>query len=321
MIKAGIIGSAGFTGGELLRLLVNHPEVAVVFAHSNSQQGKLVSSVHKDLQGEIELVFKKETPPPVDVLFLCLGHGNTKEYLRNTPVPESTKLIDLSHDFRIFNETNPFIYGLPELNREKIRIADKVANPGCFATAIQLALLPLAANGFLKNDVHVNAVTGATGAGASLLPTTHFSWRQNNLSVYKAFEHQHLVEIHQSLKQADGSSSPRINFIPIRGDFTKGIFCTAYSKVDGSLNQFLGMYKDYYSDHPFTIVSEESISLKDIINTNKCYLHLQFYEGQLLITSIIDNLIKGASGQAIQNMNLMSGLPERTGLQLKAIGF
>jgi N-acetyl-gamma-glutamyl-phosphate reductase len=316
MIKAGIIGGAGFTGGELMRLLVNHPEVEVVFAHSNSQHGKMVSSVHKDLQGDIELEFKKEAPPQLDVLFLCLGHGNTKEYLRTSPTPESTKIIDLSHDFRINNETNPFIYGLPELNRDKIRTAGKVANPGCFATAIQLALLPLAANGFLKNEVHVNAVTGATGAGASLLPTTHFSWRQNNLSVYKAFEHQHLAEIHQSLQQADGSSSPNISFIPIRGDFAKGIFCTAYSKIDGSFIQFLEMYKDYYADHPFTIVSEESISLKDIINTNKCYLHLQYYEGKLLITSIIDNLIKGASGQAIQNMNLMSDLPERTGLNL-----
>jgi N-acetyl-gamma-glutamyl-phosphate reductase len=319
MIKAGIIGGAGFTGGELLRLLVNHPEVEVAFVHSNSQQGKAVTSIHKDLKGEIALNFEKKTPPPLDLLFLCLGHGKTREYLDQHPVQGSTKVIDLSQDFRISGSGNNFIYGLPELNREQIKTATKVANPGCFATAIQLALLPLAANNLITNEMHVNAVTGATGAGASLLPTTHFSWRQNNLSVYKAFEHQHLAEIRQSLEQAE--PLPEINFIPVRGDFTKGIFCTVYTEVDGSLDQFQEIYIEYYKDHPFTIVSEDPISLKEVINTNKCYLHLQYYQGKLLVNSIIDNLIKGASGQAIQNMNLMFGLPENTGLKLKATGF
>ena len=319
MIKVGIIGGAGFTGGELLRLLVNHSAAEVAFVHSNSQQGKAVTSIHKDLKGEIAINFEKKTPPPLDLLFLCLGHGKTREYLGQNPVQESTKIIDLSQDFRISGSGNKFIYGLPELNREQIKTATKVANPGCFATAIQLALLPLAANNLITKEMHVNAVTGATGAGASLLPTTHFSWRQNNLSVYKAFEHQHLAEIRQSLEQAE--RLPEINFIPVRGDFTKGIFCTVYTEVDGSLDQFQEIYREYYKDHPFTIVSKDPISLKEVINTNKCHLHLQYHQGKLLVNSIIDNLIKGASGQAIQNMNLMFGLPESTGLKLKATGF
>jgi len=321
MIKLGIIGGAGFTGGELLRLLVNHPEAEVVFVHSNSQHGKAVSSVHKDLKGEIDLDFEQKAPPPLDLLYLCLGHGKTKEYLGQHPLQENTRVIDLSHDFRISQPGNPFVYGLPELNRDTLQTANKIANPGCFATAIQLALLPLAANNLITREVHVNAVTGATGAGAGLLSTTHFSWRQNNLSVYKAFEHQHLAEIRQGLRQAGGPGLPEINFIPVRGDFTKGIFCTAYTEVDGSLPQFQEIYGEYYQDHPFTFVSEDPISLKEVINTNKCYLHLQYLQGKLLVTSIIDNLIKGASGQAIQNMNLMFQLPENTGLKLKATGF
>jgi len=321
MIKVGIIGGAGFTGGELLRLLVNHPEVEVVFVHSNSQQGKPVAVVHKDLKGEIDLSFEQKAPPPLDLLFLCMGHGKSEKYLEKQPLEGTTRIIDLSHDFRMSKADNPFVYGLPELNQKQIRTADKIANPGCFATAIQLALLPLAANQLLVNDVHVNAVTGATGAGAGLLPTTHFSWRQNNLSIYKAFEHQHLAEIRQSLKQAGNSPLPEINFIPVRGDFTKGIFCTAYTEVSGNLDKFQQIYEQYYMDHPFTLVSEEPVSLKEVINTNKCYLHLQYHQGKLLVTSIIDNLIKGASGQAIQNMNLMFQLPERTGLKLKATGF
>ncbi len=321
MIKVGIIGGAGFTGGELLRLLVNHPEAEVAFVHSNSQKGKPVASVHKDLKGEIDLEFEQKEPPPLDLLFLCLGHGKTREYLKQQPVQSNTRIIDLSDDFRISYPGNPFVYGLPELNRDRLKTADKVANPGCFATAIQLALLPLAANSLMSHEIHVHAVTGATGAGAGLLSTTHFSWRQNNLSVYKAFEHQHLAEIRQSLEQAGGSPFPEINFIPVRGDFTKGIFCTAYTAVDGSLNQFQKIYGEYYQDHLFTVVSEEPISLKEVINTNKCYLHLQYHRGKLLVTSIIDNLIKGASGQAVQNMNLMFRLPESTGLKLKATGF
>jgi N-acetyl-gamma-glutamyl-phosphate reductase len=321
MIKAGIIGGAGFTGGELLRLLVNHPEAEVVFVHSNSQKGEPVASIHKDLKGDIKLNFEQKTPPPLDLLFLCLGHGKTREYLEQHPVQRSTKVIDLSQDFRISGPGNQFVYGLPELNREQIKTANKVANPGCFATAIQLALLPLAANNSITNEIHVNAVTGATGAGASLLSTTHYSWRQNNLSVYKAFEHQHLAEIRQSLEQSGSQQLPEINFIPVRGNFTKGIFCTAYTAVDGSIDQFREIYHEYYSEHPFTVVSEEPISLKEVINTNKCYLHLQYHGGKLLVNSIIDNLVKGASGQAVQNMNLIFGLPEAAGLKLKAVGF
>ncbi len=321
MIKVGIIGGAGFTGGELLRLLVNHPEVEVAFVHSNSQQGKPVAVVHKDLKGEIDLYFEQKAPPPLDLLFLCMGHGKSEKYLEQQPLEATTRIIDLSHDFRMSKAGNPFVYGLPELNRDQIKTAKRIANPGCFATAIQLALLPLAANQLIVNDIHVNAVTGATGAGAGLLPTTHFSWRQNNLSIYKAFEHQHLAEIRQSLKQAGNSQLPEINFIPVRGDFTKGIFCTAYTEVSGNLDEFQKIYEQYYMDHPFTLISEEPVSLKEVINTNKCYLHLQYHHGKLLVTSIIDNLIKGASGQAIQNMNLMFQLPERTGLKLKATGF
>jgi N-acetyl-gamma-glutamyl-phosphate reductase len=322
MIKAGIIGAAGFTGGELIRLLVNHPEVELAFAHSNSQQGKAVTQVHKDLKGDIDLDFKKSDPPDsLDVIFLCMGHGRSKQFLQDHGMAKKTKIIDLSHDYRLSKPGNDFVYGLPELNRHLIKQADKVANPGCFATAIQLALLPLATHNLLVQEVHVHALTGATGAGAGLLPTTHFSWRQNNLSVYKAFDHQHLDEIRQSLSAAGSSQLPFINFIPVRGDFTKGIFCTAYTEVDLNLKEIEDLYHQYYMDHPFTHVSRDTISLKQVINTNKCFLHLQYYQGKILITSIIDNLIKGASGQAIQNMNLMNGLSEALGLRLKAVAF
>ena len=322
MIKAGIIGGAGFTGGELMRLLVNHPQAEIAFVHSNSQKGRPVDSVHKDLKGEIALSFEQDDPPhTLDVLFLCMGHGKSREYLQQAELSERIKVIDLSHDFRLKNPENPFLYGLPELNRDQIKQATKVANPGCFATAIQLALLPLAAHELIDHEVHVNAVTGSTGAGAGLLPTTHFSWRQNNLSVYKAFNHQHLAEIRQSLQAAGNPELPFINFIPVRGDFTKGIFCTAYTEVAQDPHQLQEIYQHYYAEHPFTVVSKEVISLKEVINTNKCFLHLQYFEGKLLITSVIDNLIKGASGQAVQNMNLMFGLPEDSGLRLKASGF
>lgn len=322
MIKAGIIGGAGFTGGELMRLLVNHPQTEIAFVHSNSQQGKPIASVHKDLLGDVTLSFDGSAhPDSLDVLFLCMGHGKSREYLVEHPVAGDMKVIDLSQDFRISENGNSFVYGLPELNRELIVTSRKVANPGCFATAIQLALLPLAANDLIKEEVHVNAVTGATGAGAGLLSTTHFSWRQNNLSVYKAFEHQHLSEIRQGLRNAGNSDLPFLNFIPVRGDFTKGIFCTAYTRVNQDLDELSELYQKYYRDHPFTVVSDEPISLKEVINTNKCYLHLQQYRDKLLVTGIIDNLIKGASGQAIQNMNLMFGLPENLGLRLKATAF
>ena len=322
MIKVGIIGGAGFTGGELMRLLVNHPETAIRFVFSNSQKGKPVTAVHKDLTGDIDLEFEQSSPPDsLDLIFLCLGHGKSKDFLDTHQISKGTKIIDLSHDFRLKSDGNEFVYGLPELNRELIRSSNHVANPGCFATAIQLALLPLAAKGLIEEEVHVNAITGSTGAGAKLLPTTHFSWRQNNLSVYKAFEHQHLAEIRQSLKQAAGSEIPFLNFIPIRGDFTKGIFCTAYTSVKQQPDDLKHLYQEYYQQHPFSILSDDTVSLKQVINTNKCFLQLQHYQGKLLVTSIIDNLLKGASGQAVQNMNLMFGLPEDLGLRLKATGF
>lgn len=322
MIKVGIIGAAGYTGGELLRLLINHPKVDVTFVHSNSQKGKPVSGVHKDLIGETDLVFEQsDIPESLDLLYLCMGHGKSKEFLNKHSVPDKIRIIDLSHDYRLESMDNLFLYGLPELNRDKIRNSSKIANPGCFATAIQLALLPLAYNKLITEEVHVNAVTGSTGAGAGLLSTTHFSWRQNNLSVYKAFEHQHLAEINQSLEQAGKSQIPFINFIPIRGDFTKGIFCTAYTRVSEGIERVEQLYQQYYDGHPFTVVSADEISLKQVVNTNKCLLHLQHHEDKVLITSCIDNLIKGASGQAIQNMNLMFGLDETIGLKLKATAF
>jgi N-acetyl-gamma-glutamyl-phosphate reductase len=322
MIKVAIIGGAGYTGGELLRLLVNHPDTEVTFVHSNSQKGKPVTSIHKDLKGDIDLTFQQsKVPGSIDVLFLCMGHGKSKEYLNKNPVPSTTKVVDLSHDYRLSESADSFLYGLPELNRDKIRTSRKIAHPGCFATAIQLALLPLAHNRLITKEFHVHAITGSTGAGASLLPTTQFSWRQNNLSVYKAFDHQHLAEIRQSLKQAGNTGLPDINFIPIRGDFTKGIFCTVYTQIEGNLDQFQNLYGEFYRHHPFTVLSSDPISLKEVVNTNKCMLHLQYHQGNLLITSVIDNLIKGASGQAVQNMNLMCGLAEDAGLRLKATGF
>ncbi len=321
MIKAGIIGGAGFTGGELMRLLINHPEVEITFVQSNSQHGKPISSHHKDLTGELDLLFENGDPPQsLDVLFLCMGHGKSRSYLEGHP-EITARIIDLSHDYRLKQPGNFFTYGLPEANREQIKQSSSIANPGCFATAIELALLPLAANNLIQEEVHVHAITGSTGAGAGLLPTTHFSWRQNNLSVYKAFEHQHLAEICQTLETSGNTELPDINFIPLRGDFTKGIFCTAYTRVSPEFDQIKKLYSDYYHDHPFTMVSQETISLKEVINTNKCFLQLQYAKGRLLVTSIIDNLVKGASGQAIQNMNLTFGFEEDAGLRLKAIGF
>jgi len=319
MFKAGIIGGAGYTGGELIRLLMHHPQVDLQFVHSNSQAGQKVSAVHKDLLGDTDLEFVNGEVPAGDVVFLCLGHGKSQSFLEQNTISESTKIIDLSQDFR--HHTSPeFTYGLPEANRSKINASTKVANPGCFATAIQLALLPLAQANLLKYDVHVHAITGSTGAGVSPLPTTHFSWRAHNLSVYKAFEHQHLQEITETLQNYN-AEVPEINFIPVRGDFTKGIFCTAYTDCDLTAAQALTLYQDFYQEHPFTWVSDQTVSLKEVINTNKCFLQVHQKKGKLLITSIIDNLVKGASGQAIQNMNLMLGLPETSGLKLKAIGF
>ncbi len=340
IIKVGIIGGAGYTGGELLRLLVNHPYIEIAFVHSNSNAGNLISDVHTDLLGDTGLKFSsdfKTTPKSrdfegLDVLFLCVGHGDALKFLHANPVPQDVKIIDLSQDFRLNNSAdfNPksskttsksFVYGLPELNREAIKVAQNIANPGCFATCIQLGLLPLAEKGHLKAEIHINATTGSTGAGQSLSETSHFSWRNNNLSVYKAFNHQHLAEIKQSLKTISGQPDFKINFIPERGDFTRGILAAMYLDYDESLETAFKTYESFYLDHPFTHISRKNINLKQVINTNKCFIHLIKEGDKLLIISIIDNLLKGASGQALQNMNLMFGLSETTGLKLKGSAF
>ncbi|WP_375448199.1 N-acetyl-gamma-glutamyl-phosphate reductase [uncultured Fibrella sp.] len=324
-IQVGIIGGAGYTGGELLRILINHPFVSIAFVHSQSQAGKPVWSTHTDLLGDTDLTFSGGATQPLvqqdelDVLFLCSGHGQSAKFLADNEVAEHVTIIDLSTDFR--DETNEFIYGLPELQRERIQQADRIANPGCFATAIQLTLLPLASAGRLLDAVHISAVTGSTGAGQALVPTTGFTWRNNNLSVYKAFTHQHLAEIRQSLTYLQPDFGEAINFIPYRGDFTRGIMANVYTPFSGTLPDALQLYRDYYAAHPFTHVSETPVDLKQVVNTNKALLSLEVHDGQLLITSVIDNLTKGASGQAVQNMNLVVGLPEDTGLRLKPVAF
>jgi len=319
-IKVGIIGGAGYTGGELLRILINHPLAEVVFVNSQSQAGKPIYSTHSDLLGDTELLFTDKLPfEDVDVIFLCSGHGQSAKFLAENNVPSLVKIIDLSTDYR--DESNGFVYGLPELNRERIKSANKIANPGCFATSIQLALLPLAANNLLKSEVHVSAVTGSTGAGQSLSASTHFSWRSSNISIYKAFTHQHLAEINQSLKQLQTGFEKVINFIPYRGNFTRGIMANIYLDYEGTLENALEIFEKYYGEHPFCTISKSPIDLKQVVNTNKCILEIQKHGNKLLITSIIDNLVKGASGQAVQNMNLAFGLAENTGLNLKSVGF
>lgn len=325
-IKAGIIGGAGYTGGEMLRILVNHPNVEIAFVNSTSNAGNLISDVHTDLIGDTDLRFVSDIPQDIDVLFLCVGHGDAKKFLAANPIGESIKIIDLSQDFRLSHNsqlaTRNFIYGLPELNREKIKSAKNIANPGCFATCIQLGLLPLAAKGLIKTEVHINATTGSTGAGQSLAATSHFSWRNNNLSIYKAFEHQHLNEIGESLTQAGSPlGAEGLNFIPQRGDFTRGILASMYLESDLTLEEAQELYENYYKDHVFTHVSRKNIDLKQVVNTNKALVHIEKHGNKLFIISIIDNLLKGASGQAVQNMNLMFGLEETAGLKLKAIGF
>ena len=321
-IKAGIVGGAGYTGGEMLRLLINHPSVEIVFVHSNSNAGNLISDVHTDLFGDTELRFTEELSSAIDVLFLCVGHGDAKKFLDANPVAKGIKIIDLSQDFRLkANAGTEWVYGLPELNRDKIKTADFVANPGCFATCIQLALLPLAAKGLLKSEVHINATTGSTGAGQSLSGTSHFSWRNNNLSVYKAFGHQHLGEIGESLQQLDAGFDQQINFIPQRGDFTRGILAAIYLESDLTEVEAQQLYDDYYAGHVFTHVSKKNIDLKQVVNTNKALVHVEKHGSKLFVVSIIDNLLKGASGHAVQNMNLMFGLEESAGLRLKAQAF
>jgi N-acetyl-gamma-glutamyl-phosphate reductase len=325
MIQAGIIGGAGYTAGELIRLLMHHSKVEINFVYSTSNAGNKISDVHQDLVGSLELNFTDTINTDVDVLFLCLGHGNSKKFLENNSFSDATKIIDLGNDFRlekdqVFQEKE-FVYGLPELQKEAIINAKHIANPGCFATAIQLALLPLASTNLLTKDVHVNAVTGATGAGTSLSATTHFTWRDNNFSYYKPFTHQHLGEINQSVKKIQTNFDTEIVFMPNRGDFSRGIFATAYTNFEGTLEEAKTIYRTFYNDAKFTFVSDNEIHLKQVVNTNKCLIHLHKHEGKLLVTSIIDNLLKGASGQAVQNMNLLFGFEEVEGLNLKATYF
>lgn len=324
-INVGIIGAAGYTGGELIRILINHPHVSIAFAHSKSQAGRLVHATHTDLLGDTDLVFSGDDiqslldQESLNAIFLCSGHGESKKFLDEYNLPESVKVIDLSTDFR--NESNGFVYGLPELQRDAIKSATKIANPGCFATSIELAVLPLAQAGLIKDDIHVSAVTGSTGAGQALSATTHFTWRNNNMSVYKAFTHQHLTEIKMTFGKFQAGFDKAVNFVPYRGDYTRGIMANVYTKFAGTLEEAKRLYQDFYASHPFTHVSETPIDLKQVVNTNKCFVHLEVHDGQLLITSIIDNLTKGASGQAVQNMNLAFGLPEDAGLRLKASAF
>ena len=321
-LQIGIIGGAGYTAGELIRLLLNHPATNINFVYSTSNAGNKLYKVHQDLIGDTEINFTSEINTDIDVLFLCLGHGNSTAFLEKTTFSDNTKIIDLSNDFRLLADKNfdgkDFVYGLPELDKEAIKTAKYIANPGCFATALQLAILPLAEKGLLQNDIHINAVTGATGAGTSLSATTHFTYRDNNFSHYKAFNHQHLGEINQSVKQLQSDFNSEINFVPNRGNFSRGIFATTYTKFDGSIDEAKKMYKDYYKDAAFTFVSDADVHMKQVVNTNKCIIGLEKHGNKLLITSTIDNLLKGASGAAIQNMNLMYGFKETLGLNLKA---
>ena len=324
MKTAGIIGGSGYTGGELLRLVLNHPGLTLDFVYSTTRPGFPLSETHPDLLGSTSINFTDQVNLEVSVVFLCLGHGNSSKFLEQNKFSEQTLIIDLSNDFRLSAESEfmgrTFVYGLPERNKEAIEQATAIANPGCFATAIQLALLPLATAKKLTNSIHVNATTGSTGAGVGLSATAHFSWRNNNMSWYKPFNHQHLGEIGESINELQGSATT-MHFLPQRGDFTRGIFATAYTAFDGSIEEAVALYTDYYANDPFTHVSKQEIALKQVINSNNCFLHLHLHEGTLLITSVIDNLIKGASGQAIQNMNLIYGWEEGLGLNLKASTF
>lgn len=322
MVKVGIIGGAGYTAGELLRILINHPEAEIVFVHSSSNTGNLVSDIHIDLLGETDLIFTGELQlKKVDVIFLCMGHGKSKEFVEENDLPRSLKIIDLSHDFRLKREGNSFVYGLPELNRELIKKSLKIANPGCFATGIQLAFLPLAANGLLIDEIHVQAITGSTGAGQNPTSTSHFSWRNNNVSAYKVFQHQHEDEILQSLTQLQADFNSDFNFVPIRGNHTRGIFVSCYTKFNGTIEEAKNIYNNFYKNHPFVFVAENNPAVKQVVNTNKGVVYLEKHGNKLVIISLTDNLIKGASGQAVQNMNLMFGLDEKAGLNLKPVAF
>ena len=318
-IKVGIQGASGYTGGELIRLILKHPNCELIYAGSESNYGKLISDIHQDLVGECKIKFENNLNQKIDVLFLCLGHGNSKSFLKKIKLDKKIKIIDLSQDFRLeksFKKMD-FKYGLPEMQKEIISKSSYIANPGCFATAIQLGLLPIVSSGYKIDEVHVNAITGSTGAGVKLNDTSHFSWRNNNISWYKPFNHQHLDEVNNNFNNLL-SNKVKINFLPIRGNFTRGIFCTSYFKSEIELDSIYKVYSKFYKNHPFTNISKNEIDLKQVINTNKCLIHLCKKDDIILITSVIDNLIKGASGQAIQNMNLMFDLNENQGLKLKS---
>lgn len=319
-MKVGIIGGAGYTAGELLRLLINHPEAEIAFVHSTSNAGRPVTDVHVGLLGETDLVFSEDFDlNAIDVLFLCSGHGASTAFWAANELPAGLKVVDLAQDYR--DEHDGYVYGLPELNASRIAEADLVANPGCFATAIQLSLLPLAATGLITSDVHVTAITGSTGAGVKPSATTHFSWRADNLSVYKAFTHQHLLEINRTLHKLQPHLQASVNFIPMRGDFARGILASVYTDCTLLQDEAMKLYKDYYAGAPFTVVSDSPVHLKQAVNTNKAVLHPEVHDGKILIVTAIDNLLKGASGQAVQNMNIMFGLDQRTGLRLKPSAF
>ena len=321
MIRVGILGAAGYTGGELIRLLLNHPEAQIVFANSESNAGNPVSDVHEGLIGDTDLLFTDQMPfDKVDVVFFCFGHGKSQQFLAEHKIPEGVKIIDLAQDFRI-KGPHDYVYGLPEINKSAIEQATHLANPGCFATAIQLALLPAAAMGLLTEDVSVNAITGSTGAGQKPSSTTHFSWRMGNLSIYKPFTHQHLAEIRQSIQQVQGHLEASIDFIPYRGDFARGIFCSSVIKTQAPAEDVISGYKEFYRDAAFTHYCDKALDLKQVVNTNKALVHADAFEGKILVTSCIDNLLKGAVGQAVQNMNLMFGIDEKAGLLLKASAF
>lgn len=323
MIKAGIIGGAGYTGGELISILLNHPQAEISFVHSQSQAGKYIHETHTDLVGETSLQFTGELHHDIDVLFLCVGHGEAKKFLEENKIPSGIKIIDLSQDYRLKEDkgqgTRDFVYGLPELNREAIKNAQNIANPGCFATAIQLGLLPLAKAGLLK-EIHTTGITGSTGAGQSLQPTSHFSWRSGNIQAYKTLNHQHLNEIGQSLRQLQPSGAA-LHFVPWRGDFPRGIFISSVLAYNGDIDSAYTLFETYYNGHPFTHLTRKALAMKQVVNTNKCVIQLELQNGQLVVHSAIDNLLKGASGQAVQNMNLMFGLEETAGLKLKGIRF
>ena len=330
MIRIGILGAAGYTGGELIRLLVHHPEAEIVFANSESNAGNLVADVHEGLLGDTDLRFTDAMPfDEVDVVFFCFGHGKSEAFLKEHAIPAHVKIIDLAQDFRIAAPTHDYVYGLPEIHKEQIRKCQHLANPGCFATCIQLGLLPLAKAGLLTHDVVVNAITGSTGAGQKPVSTTHFSWRTDNMSIYKVFTHQHLHEIRQSLTELQGSLEVDVDFIPYRGDFARGIFCTEVVKFDGeegtpanpTVEQLADMYRAFYADAAFTHYIDKALDLKQVVNTNKALVHIDKFGNKAVITCIIDNLLKGAVGQAVQNMNLMFGIDEKAGLGLKANAF